>query len=192
MEGARAYWDAEADSFDDEPDHGAADPVVRAAWTRRLRTWLPATPARVVDLGCGTGTLSELAANLGHTVTGIDLSPRMLSRARRKVPAATFVEGDVADPPVPERSVDVVLCRHVLWALPDLGAVLRRWSRLPGPGGRLVLIEGRWHTGGGLERDQVVEALAPYVTQQRAETLDDPDLWGASLTDDRYVVVAST
>lgn len=91
---------------------------------RCLRAWFPATPSRVVDLGCGTGTLSELAAALGHTVTGIDLSPRMLARARRQVPDATFVESDVADPPLPEASVDVVLCRHVLWALPDLDAAL--------------------------------------------------------------------
>ncbi|RRR69765.1 SAM-dependent methyltransferase, partial [Streptomyces sp. RP5T] len=32
-------WDAEAASFDEEPDHGLRDPAVRAAWAERLRAW---------------------------------------------------------------------------------------------------------------------------------------------------------
>lgn len=189
---ARAYWDDAADSFDDEPDHGAFDPVVRAAWTECLRNWLPLTPVRIADLGCGTGTLSALAAGLGHAVTGVDVSPQMLARARRKAPVATFVEADAADPPLPPRSADVVLCRHVLWALPDQDEVVSRWSRLLAPAGRFVLVEGRWHTGAGLDRARVVDLLAPYVRQVRVETLDDPALWAGPLTDDRYVVRAVT
>jgi len=188
---ARAYWDAEAERFDDEPDHGARDPVVREAWTKLLRTCLPADPARVVDLGCGTGTLSALATDLGHSVTGIDLSPRMLALARRKVPAATFVEGDAADPQLRPRRADAVLCRHVLWALPDPDEVVKRWSHLLAPGGRFVLVEGRWHTGGGLDRERVVKLLSPYAQDVEVQTLDDPDLWGGPLTDDRYLVRAA-
>ena len=59
------FWDAQAVSFDDEPDHGLADPVVRDAWTARLRSWLPAPPAEVAELGYGTGTLSVLLADVG-------------------------------------------------------------------------------------------------------------------------------
>lgn len=50
----RVDWDAEADTFDDEPDHGLRDAVVREAWAERLRAWLPETPCEVLDLGCGT------------------------------------------------------------------------------------------------------------------------------------------
>ncbi|BFO20225.1 hypothetical protein SHKM778_66130 [Streptomyces sp. KM77-8] len=53
-------WDAEAAGFDEEPDHGLRDPRVRAAWAARLRTWLPGRPGDVLDLGCGTGSLSSL------------------------------------------------------------------------------------------------------------------------------------
>ncbi|MEU3532965.1 methyltransferase domain-containing protein [Streptomyces murinus] len=55
-------WDARAAGFDEEPDHGLRDPAVRAAWAARLRSWLPRRPADVLDLGCGTGSLSLLAA----------------------------------------------------------------------------------------------------------------------------------
>ena len=44
-------------------------------------------------------------------------------------------------------SVDAVLARHLLWTLPDPLAALARWVRLVRPGGRLVLVEGRWWPG---------------------------------------------
>lgn len=59
-------WDARAAAFDDEPDHGLRDPEVRAAWSDRLRAWLPEDPADLLDLGCGTGSMSLLAAGQGH------------------------------------------------------------------------------------------------------------------------------
>lgn len=94
------FWDAQAKSFDDEPDHGLSDPVVRDAWMVRLRSWLPAPPAEVVDLGCGTGTLSVLLAGAGFTVRGVDLSAQMIQAARAKAAAAGldvgFQQGDAA------------------------------------------------------------------------------------------------
>lgn len=59
-------WDARAAAFDDEPDHGLRDPSVRAAWADRL---------------------ALLAAEQGHRVTAVDLSPRMVTRARAKLTA---------------------------------------------------------------------------------------------------------
>ena len=145
---ARALWDRAAATFDDEPDHGLRDPAVRLAWTARLRAWLPARPAAVLDIGCGTGSLSLVMAELGHTVSGFDLSPAMIARARAKAAAAgraiDFQVMDAAAPRLAPGQFEVLVCRHLLWALPDLPAVLRRWAALLRPAGQLVLIEGRW------------------------------------------------
>jgi SAM-dependent methyltransferase len=144
------YWDRAAGEFDRAPDHGLGDPATRAAWAARLTTWVPDAPRDVLDLGCGTGTLSVLLAQRGHRVTGLDLSGRMAERARAKLAGARLdarlLVGDAADPPVRRHAFDVILARHVLWTLPDPPAVLRRWVGLLRPRGRLVLIEGRWGT----------------------------------------------
>ncbi|MFE2230529.1 class I SAM-dependent methyltransferase [Streptomyces kronopolitis] len=190
-----AYWEAAAASFDDEPDHGLRDPAVRAAWAARLRTWLPSGPAAVLDLGCGTGSLALLAAEQGHRVTGVDRSPRMIARARAKLAGheAALLVGDAAQPPVGERRFDAVLVRHVLWALPDAAAALRRWAGLLAPGGRLVLVEGRWGEAEpmGLPAAELTDLVAPLAAGIRVESLvGDPALWGKEVTDERYALIA--
>ncbi len=145
-------WDDAAATFDRSADHGLLDPEVRSAWAALLTRLLPAPPSRIADLDCGTGSLTILAAELGHRVDGIDLSEKMLEIARAKTRAfdqVTFSHGDAADTQLAERTYDVVLCRHLLWALPDPAGALQRWSGLLCSGGRIVLIEGRWSTGAG-------------------------------------------
>ena len=80
----RAYWDADAATYDDSSDHGyaAASPSLRAAWNAALHRLLPGEGRRVLDVGAGTGFLSLTAARLGHRVTAIDLSAGMLDRLR--------------------------------------------------------------------------------------------------------------
>ena len=190
------YWDESAATFDDEPDHGLRDPAVRGAWHERLQQWLPPGRLTVLDVGCGTGSLSLLVAEMGHAVTGIDWSVTMIARARAKAEAAgwpiDFRTGNAADPPFPPRSFDVVLCRHVLWALPEPERVLRRWAGLLTPGRRLVLIEGYWHTGGGLHADELVKMIPPpMVGIQRDDLSGRPLLWGGAVTDERFAVIAS-
>jgi len=188
-----AEWDVEATTFDDEVDHGLLGPA-RAAWSRLLRGWLPPSPARVADLGCGTGSLAVLLAEQGYDVAGVDFSPEMLRRAHAKaVEHAVEVRldlGDAGHPPLDPGAYDVVLTRHVLWDLPDQVAAIGHWARLLRPGGRFVLVEGSWSTGAGLTADKVVALLRPHATGIRVTRLDDVALWGKPVDDDRYAVTA--
>ncbi len=187
-------WDAEADTFDDAPDHGLLQPRVRAAWLSLLEQEIPAG-ASVLDVGCGTGTLSVLLAERGCSVTGVDLSPRMVERAQAKAVrhdvSVDFLLGDASDPPVAP-GFDVVLARHVLWALPEPSAALDRWLTLLTPAGRLVLVEGLWGTGAGLPADAVADLVRPRVSSLAVRHLTDPVLWGRAVDDERYLVVADT
>lgn len=189
-----AYWDAEASTYDEAADHGLRDPLVRDRWRQRLGIHLPGD-GFALDVGCGTGSLSLLLAELGYEVTGIDSSPRMIEEARRKASAAnreiTFTVGDAADPKCGDQRFDVILGRHILWAVPDAALALRRWTDLLRRGGQLVLIEGFWHTGLGLHRRQVETALPESVEIVRAEDLGgDSMLWGGNVRDERFLVVA--
>ncbi|MFD7325785.1 class I SAM-dependent methyltransferase [Streptomyces sp. NPDC059875] len=209
-----AYWDAAAAAFDDEPDHGLRSDRTRAAWARHLRDWIPSEPADVLDIGCGTGSLSLLLAEAGHRVTGVDLAPKMVQQARAKLGAAQltarFLAGDAMAPPTGDQRFDVALSRHLLWTLPDPEAALREWVGRLRPGGRLVLVEGRWRESGqsgvpyvagaeslpwngGIGAEELAAAVRPLTSRLRIEQLDgegDSDLWGKRVDDERYALVA--
>lgn len=187
-----SLWDAEAPDFDEAADHGLRDPDVRETWRRLLLDLLPPAPSRVADLGCGTGTLALLLAEEGYAVDALDFSPAMVERARAKLDGttATVVEADASDPPLAAASYDAVLSRHVLWAMPSPPAALARWSRLLRPGGRLVLVEGRWSTGVGLTAAETTALVESAGGSARLHVLADPAYWGGPTDDERYAVVA--
>lgn len=185
----RELWDREAASFDHEPDHGLADPHTRAAWRDLLVGVIPSPPARIADLGCGTGTLTRLLTDEGYAVDGVDFSPEMVDRARAKVPEATFWVADAADPRLEAGAYDVVLSRHVLWAMPDPVAAIATWVNLLRPGGLVVLVEGRWDTDAGLtavEAEQLVRTVCADVT---VRPMPEAIYWGRDIHDERYLVV---
>jgi SAM-dependent methyltransferase len=202
------YWNDYADVYDDEPDHGLGDPATREAWRRLLERWLPAAAGDVADLACGTGSLTALAAGLGHRVVALDLAANMVERARAKTAElagqVTVTVGDVSDPPFGPGSVDVVLARHILWTLPDPQAALARWRSMLRPGGRFLLIEGRWWSvgdedysdedrmpwAGGVRAADLAVALEPLVRRIEIVPLTDPVLWGKEIVDERYLLVA--
>jgi SAM-dependent methyltransferase len=95
-------------------------------------------------------------SELGHIVTGIDLSPRMIDRARRKAEEAglqiDFNVGDAGELEWADESFSLVVARHVIWNLPHPERALAEWLRVLRPGGRLVLIEGKWADNEALRR----------------------------------------
>jgi SAM-dependent methyltransferase len=112
------------------------------------------------------------------------------TKAARSGIHAEFVVGDAATPPWAPGSFDVVLSRHVLWAMDDPGEALRSWSALLRPGGLLLLVEGRWRTGGGLSSAETTELVLRHRSEATVERLDDPALWGRPIDDERYLLAS--
>jgi SAM-dependent methyltransferase len=190
----RAYWDGEASTFDDEPDHGLTSDVARAAWWTLLSGLLPDPPVRVADLGCGTGSISLLLAEHGYDVTGVDLSPRMIERARAKARTrgldVSYCVGDAGYPPWAPGALDVVFARHVVWALPQPRLALRRWAELLVTDGRLVLVEGRWTSGAGVAAVDLRALIPDSLRDVHVVSLPQQALWGKQTDDERYALSA--
>ncbi|HEY4460168.1 MAG TPA: methyltransferase domain-containing protein [Pseudonocardiaceae bacterium] len=95
-------------------------------------------PGEALDAACGTGRHTRRLVELGHRVTGVDLTPEMLAIAEKSVPQADFRVADLLDLPFADESFDLVVCGLALAHLPDLGAGIAELGRVLRPGGRLI------------------------------------------------------
>ena len=100
------------------------------------------------------------------------------------------VAADIETLPLREHAFDVVLARHVVWALKSPDLSLARWVGLLRPGGVLVLVEGRWSTGAGITAPELVALVRRHRHEAEVTALPDPRLWGKPVTDERYLVVS--
>ena len=104
---------------------------------------------RVLDLGCGAGTDSLVAATMvgpEGRVTGIDMTPQMLAKARAAAEemGATnveFVEGEAERLPFADESFDVIVSNGVIDLIPDKDAVFAELYRVLRPGGRMQIAD---------------------------------------------------
>ncbi len=102
--------------------------------------------ASILDVGCGTG---EIAARLAEMfprarILGVDLLEPSLARARERCrafgPRVEFRRGDAFRLDLPDRSRDLVLCRHLVQAVPDVPRLVRELARVGKPGGVVHVI----------------------------------------------------
>jgi demethylmenaquinone methyltransferase/2-methoxy-6-polyprenyl-1,4-benzoquinol methylase len=96
---------------------------------------------RVLDACCGTGDLAIAAVRSGGVVTGLDFSPRMLERARRKSSAVTWVEGDLLALPFADGSFEAATVGFGVRNVADLERALAELSRVVVPEGRVGILE---------------------------------------------------
>jgi ubiquinone/menaquinone biosynthesis C-methylase UbiE len=116
---------------------------VKETYLNRLRELVPEGEA-VLDLGCGTGERVTRHLAASYEATGVDLSPHSVEVARREVPEATFVVGDMATISFPPGSFAGVTAFFSLIHVPrdEQGAVLRSIAGWLRPGGHLIVTMG--------------------------------------------------
>lgn len=207
----RQHWNGRASTFDGESQHGIHSADQRERWLEVLgeRT---GEDSIVLDVGCGTGVVSALLAELGHDVVGVDFAPEMLTRARTKARRTDgslgFCRGDAETLPVHDGGVKLVTARHLVWTLPDPEGAIREWMRVLEPGGRLLLIEGYWdHVEPWDEYEAIYGDLPMYdgrppeelsavlrregLSEVTHEPLMDPVLWGREPRHDYYAMTGT-
>lgn len=106
---------------------------------------------KVLDAATGKGAVLSAAARiLGSEgqIAGIDISPKMLQEAKKRVPAwVELKEMDAEHLAFPDHSFDVVFCAFAIYFFPDVQAVLSEFKRVLKPDGRMVISSfGKRHT----------------------------------------------
>jgi len=126
-------------------------PAVFAPWAPLVVALADPRPGdRVLDIACGTGVVTRLAAQqVGRTgkVTGLDLNPGMLAFAASLTPSdpptnapITWREASATNMPLPDAAYDIAYCQLGLQFFPDRPAAMREMYRVLVPGGRLGLM----------------------------------------------------
>jgi 2-polyprenyl-3-methyl-5-hydroxy-6-metoxy-1,4-benzoquinol methylase len=145
---------------------------------------------RVLDLGCGSGSFARWARQAGAaSVLGVDLSERMLSRARAETcdPAITYLRTNIEDLTLPACSFDLVYSSLTLHYVEDLSKLLRTLHACLSPQGRFVFsvehpifsapLEQKWQVLASgskiwplnsylVEGQRVTDWITPGVTKQ--------------------------
>jgi len=97
---------------------------------------------RVLDVGCGTGVVAITAARRGAKVSGLDLTPALLERARENASIAgvevEFIEGDAEALPYPDAAFDVVLSQFGHMFAPRPAIATKEMLRVLKRGGRIA------------------------------------------------------
>jgi 2-polyprenyl-3-methyl-5-hydroxy-6-metoxy-1,4-benzoquinol methylase len=151
-----------------ERRHSVRTAVVWAALREVLDRSDTAEPARIVDIGGGTGGFAVPLAELGHRVQVVDPSPDALAsldrRARESGVAdrVTGLQGDLDDLGGHVDEADVVLCHGVLEVVDDPTAALATIGGVLRPGGVLSLLVAQRHAA------VVTRAMAGHFEQARA------------------------
>jgi SAM-dependent methyltransferase len=95
---------------------------------------------RLFDAGCGAGRALRLAADRGADVTGLDAAPGLLEYARRRVPGAEIIQGEIQSLPFPDGAFDAVTGFNSFQYAADPVAALREAKRVTAPGGRILAL----------------------------------------------------
>ena len=164
-------------------EHRPGYPVAAVRWCvapvgRDIRS------LRVLDLGAGTGKLTALLAGLGAEVTAVEPDPAMRAELARQLSSARALAGSAEQIPLPDASVDAVLCGQSMhWF--DLSRALPEISRVLVPGGTLGALwnsdDDRVPWVAGLQ-DAAGGAASPSLSRRRSEAASfGPEQFGLAL-----------
>lgn len=142
-----AYWHGRSSTYDKFPA-SHSEVQEKMAYRCVLEGFVNGHGLKILDIGTGTGFMASILAEMGHEIIGLDMAEGMLEKARQKTQGnghrVSFQLGDAEDLPFEGASFDTVVCRYLLWTLPEPRRALGEWCRVVRPGGSIICIEGPW------------------------------------------------
>ena len=135
------YWDERSADFS-RTRRLELDGVDGLAWRNIFKKNLPDGKLKILDVGTGAGFFAAILSSLGHEVTGIDMSTKMLGEADKNLRelklSAEFVRMNAQVLDFADETFDAVVTRNLTWTLPDVKAAYREWWRVLKVGGVLM------------------------------------------------------
>lgn len=147
--------------------------IRRNMWLRRHRLAMFGfhTSDRILDLGCGDGLDIYTLRGQGYIhVTGVDISQKLLSAAKKRNPGMRLVRASADSLPFKDGAFDAVLADSMLYHIVGNKKALKEIRRVLEPGGRLCFIEMRQSTGRKLLDALTVSPIGrvfPYLRRRR-------------------------
>ncbi|MFI0938389.1 class I SAM-dependent methyltransferase [Streptomyces sp. NPDC021020] len=145
------------------------EPRARAA-ARAVLALVPERARTLLDVGCGTGLLTERLARPGLRVFGVDAAHGMARLAARRTGGAVVL-GDCHRLPFADESLDAVCAVWLLHLLPDAPRVIAECARVLRPGGVFVTTVDK-DAGHDVDSD-VDHLMAPYRVRRTAYDADE-------------------
>lgn len=139
--------------------------------------------ARILDVGCGPGWMSEYFARFGYDVTGIDISPQMIAVAQERVARlpfgvdltiplrSRFIAHDIERAPLPE-VFDAIICYDALHHFADEQRVFENISAMLDYGGLLFIIEGEKPPTDSAAERELLDEMRDYHTLESPYSRD--------------------
>ena len=190
-----SYWTKRSESFS-EHKHEEIHSAKKDLWKQEfLRHFSKEEHLRVLDVGCGAGFFEMVLSDFNCDVTGIDLTPDMISHGKellnRHGSDATLLVMDAEKLDFPDESFDVVISRNLTWTLPHPIEAYKEWNRVLKPGGMLLVYDAEYAKGfhycdqnenlaHGEVAKQMIEECHDIYHMLSISTLDRPD-WDAQV-----------
>jgi SAM-dependent methyltransferase len=182
-------WTARADDW-----AAIQEPLMRPAFEAGLDALGVGSETRLLDVGCGSGLALRIAADRGADVTGLDASEGLLEHARRRVPGAPLVQGELEELPFEDAAFDAVTGFNSFQYAARPGCALAEAARVVIPDGRVLYLN--WAPPEQCEAAGYLAAIGQLLPPAPAGTpgpfaLSSPEAI-ASVFDDAGLEIVST
>ena len=185
----KAYWTGRASGYS-KVNQDELSTASHKRWQNcigaKICEHFPERPARdihILEVGTGPGFFAILLCEMGYDVTAIDLTPAMLTEAKKNAGALAgrihFLEMNAEALSFEDKSFDVVISRNLTWNLPHPQHAYAEWTRVLKDGGLLLNFDANWYSylydekaRAGYEADRANTARSGFEDQNIGENFD--------------------
>ena len=167
-----SYWTERAEDFRKLREKELQSPKLLLWRDELVKHLKEKNSLRILDIGCGAGFFSIILSQLGHIVTGIDITPNMIEESKLLAQSvgstAQFAVMDAENLDFDDNTFDIIVARNVTWNLPHPDKAYAEWLRVIRPGG-LILNYDAEHARNHHELPKSVHHAHEHVSNELKE-----------------------